>query len=143
MLRRKELLQRPIRIQARPLGIIVISAVVGRIVAGLDEPYYAQVGGLAQRGGVKGLCAERRGRDEQETKRREDANPGQTPGKAQGGGKEHRVDSASSRFGSTLSLRSLVPRRKFRGVADGIIEPAGLLFTRTIFLKSRDVAHKM
>ena len=135
MLRGKELLQRLIGIQTRPLGVVEIGACVGRIVASLDEPNHTQVSGLAERGGVKssglrGLCAERRGRDEEETKKHKPANSGQTPGKAQGGGKEHRVDSASSRCGSTLTLRSLVPRRKFRGVAAGIIGPEAPLAHR-------------
>jgi hypothetical protein len=73
MLGGKDLLQRLICIEARPVGVIVICARVGRVVAGFDEPDEAQVSGLAQRGGVKssgwwGLRAEGRGQEKQKTK---------------------------------------------------------------------------
>lgn len=94
--------QRLVRVHDRPLRIVEIGLSVGRVVVGLEQPGHVKGSGMAQRGGVKGpclggLCAERRGRDEQEAKEREEGNPGQTPGKAQGGGKEHRADAASSR----------------------------------------------
>ena len=65
--------QQTVRVNAHPLGIVVIGSGVGGVVSALDQPDNAEVLGLAKDGCVEGpwleiLCAEWRVRDEAETR---------------------------------------------------------------------------
>ena len=84
-----------------PPGVIEVRARVGGIVAGLDEPGHAEIGGLAQLGGVKGLRAQAT-RSEREREQCQGCNGAHAQGQTREGAASHRAHETSSQFQSKL-----------------------------------------